>query len=153
MKIYQPIRSSPIWDDSGSGADDNVAIWSLTPPSAEYECLGHVATKGNSIQPKLSNYRCVRKDYLEDTTIISGHPIWDDSGSGADDDFAAFQIFETVWHGLSHTTRITLPMGLFWSHSSHDSPTFTSAKGLKYQSSVKCTSSYNDCTAIDWQTY
>ena len=142
LKIYQPIGSSRIWDDSGSGADDDVAIWSLTPPSAEYECVGHVATKGYWIQPNLSNYRCVRKDYLGPTAIRSSS-IWDDSGSGADDDFAAFKILQTPG---------TLPMGLFWSHRSHGSPG-TWTKGLRDQSSVQCTSSYSDCTTVEFQTY
>ena len=142
MKIPQPIESKWIWDDSGSGSDDDVAIWSLTPPSSEYECLGHVATKGNTIAPKLSNYRCVLKDYIH-PTVIRESPIWNDSGSGADDDFAAFKILQSPG---------TIAMGLFWSHGSHGSPNRWTS-GLKSQPSVQCTSSYNDCIAIVFDTY
>ena len=74
----------------------------------------HVATKGNRIAPKLSNYRCVRKDYLRDTAIRETS-IWNDSGSDADDDFAAFKILQSDG---------TILMGLFWSHGDHGSPPY-----------------------------
>ena len=143
MKISQPIGSSWIWDDSGSGSHKDVAVWSLKPPSSEYKCLGHVATEGNSIKPNLNNYRCVRNDYLTSTRIRDSS-IWDDSGSGADDDFAAFKILQTDG---------TISMGLFWSHRSHDRPGYTWADGLISQSSVQCTSSFNDCNVVEFSTY
>ena len=145
LKISQPIDSKWIWDDSGSGSDDDVAIWSLKPPSSEYKCLGHVATQGNSIKPNLDNYRCVRNDYLAETTIRTSS-IWDDSGSGADDDFGAFRILKNT---------VTISMGLFWSHGFHDGPTGESrwTYGLKSQSSLQCTSSFDDCNVVEFFTY
>ena len=141
MKISQPIESTWIWDDAGSGANSDVAIYSLTPPSSDYTCLGHVATKGNSIKPDLSNYRCVKNDFLALVYIPeSTRPTWNDSGSGVHYDFAAFRI--------PYSTR-TIQSGLFWSHRSHDGPNqWVSA--LEIQPAVKCISSYNTCVEIDF---
>ena len=141
MTEISTIFTQWIWDDYGSDSDDDVAIWSLTPPSSEYECLGHVATKGDTIAPNLSNYRCVRKDYLRDTEIRETS-IWNDSGSDADDDFAAFKILQSDG---------TIPMGLFWSHGDHGSPPYRWTSGLKSQPSVQCVT--NCYTVIEFETY
>lgn len=127
--MSKPIDYKQIWDDSGSGADDNVAIYSLTPPSSEYKCLGHVATEGNNIAPNLSNYRCVRNDFLANAPVNSGS-TWDDSGSGADDNFGAFTI--------NYEPGITIQMGLFWSHNYHDNPNYKWAPALESGPAVHC---------------
>ena len=126
-EISKPIDYKEIWNDSGSGADDDVAIYSLTPPSSEYKCLGHVAT--NREAPILSNYRCVRNDFLGDAPVKSSS-TWDDSGSGADANFGAFTIY--------YEPGITIKMGLFWSHNYHDNANYKWAPALKNGPAVHC---------------
>ena len=106
----------------------DVGVYSLTPPQG-YSCLGHVAVKSwRTNKPNLNNYRCVRKDYVGKITTYS-QPEWNDDGSGADDDFAAYNI-------KSSSNRIKT--GLFRSEKAHRWPITFWVDSLKKQTSVKC---------------
>ena len=119
----KPISVSRIWTDAGSGADDDVKIYKLTPQSG-YTCLGHVAVQSGT--PNLSNYRCVRSDYVENVPLHS-YATWDDRGSGAHDDFAAYDI------------QSAIDMGVFWSEARNSQPKYHNVPALKVQASVQYT--------------
>ena len=127
MKIAQPIDSGWVWDDSGSGSDNDVAIWGLDCGSDEYHSLGFVATKGNSIKPKLENYRCVREEYLHIVwSSYNTGMLWTDSGSGADDEVGVFEVSENkeVYESFEDSTLVNYPAvvqaGLFWAHQHYE---------------------------------
>ena len=126
-KSSKPTSYSQIWTDAGSGADDDVKVYSLTPQSG-YRCLGHVAVRSGT--PNLSNYRCVRNDYLEDVPL-NRYATWDDRGSGAHDDIAAYDI---------QTSSSVIDMGVFWSEARYSQPKDLNVPALKAQASVQCTS-------------
>ena len=126
----KPISYSQIWTDAGSGADDNVQIYELTPQSG-YSCLGHVAVQSGT--PNLSNYRCVRNDYIENVSL-NNDATWDDRGSGAHSDFAAYDI---------QASSSVIDMGVFWSEalpygSINSQPKYQNVPALKVQASVQC---------------
>lgn len=58
--VKAPVKSERIWTDAGSGADQDVSIWRLVPPSG-YKCLGMAAVRRHNPGPDLQNYRCVKK--------------------------------------------------------------------------------------------
>ncbi len=92
-----------IWDDSGSGADLDGSVWMPRVP-AGYVCFGHIFKLGHDAPnptavfgqpgwtPGLDRYRCVRSDLIGTTRVPLGGLIWDDQGSGADDDVAVYRI-------------------------------------------------------------
>ena len=58
--VKTPVKSERIWTDAGSGADHDVSIWRLVPPSG-YKCLGMAAVRRHNPGPNLQNYRCVKE--------------------------------------------------------------------------------------------
>ena len=123
----KPTGSQLIWSDAGSGADDDVKIYELIPPSG-YTCLGHVAVRSGT--PSLSSYRCVRDDYVE-FVPLKRSATWDDRGSGAHNDFAAYDI---------ETSSSVIYMGVFWSEARNSQPKNKNVPAIKRQSSVQCIS-------------
>ena len=109
--VKKPVDSTQIWNDSGSGANDVVAIYKLIAPIG-YECLGMVAVANRDRKPDLNRYRCVKQDLIRAVTLAS--QIWNDDGSGADYNFAAYAIDSYTSMGK---------LGLFFGAASHDKPT------------------------------
>lgn len=96
--LKKPNGYSKVWDDSGSGADDDVAFWRPTPPGG-YVCLGDVATNSHSSAPSTDLIRCVKSEY---TVQVEGQWVWDDSGSGADDDAGVWEPAMSGRTGYEH---------------------------------------------------
>jgi len=85
-----------IWQDKGSGANDNVIIWRPKPPSG-YTNIGDYATQG-SYSGTPSQYTPVT--YIKNTSpfvknVADYQRIWKDSGSGADWD-------GSIWRPISN---------------------------------------------------
>jgi len=97
--LAAPLNYDPVWTDSGSGADDDVAVWWPSCPSG-YVALGALATSG--AKPDTEAVRCVRETLTVQAGLQTGPsedgkageptPIWTDRGSGADRDFAAWAV-------------------------------------------------------------
>lgn len=98
--LVAPLNYTPVWNDEGSGANQDVTIWKPACPR-QYVALGMVASDGTVPSP--DEVRCVR-DRL---TVIAGLKraaptekgkegdivaIWTDQGSGAERDFAAYGV-------------------------------------------------------------
>ena len=66
--LVEPVRTEVIWTDEGSGADSDLTIYRLLPPSDQYtsKCLGGAVVASLTSQPDLSKYRCVKVEYLKD---------------------------------------------------------------------------------------
>lgn len=97
-----------IWNDAGSGADSDFSCWRPKVPQG-YKALGNITIASHERPNK--QIWCVRENLLEEASL--GGKIWDDGGSGADQDFSAWHIPAT---------------GLFASHASHGKP-----EGLYYK--------------------
>ena len=67
--LNKPKSSKHIWNDRGSGADRDVRIFKLIPPSG-YTYLGDVAVP-NYGRHDLSKYRYVCVRYVTDILIIA----------------------------------------------------------------------------------
>ncbi|RKH30616.1 Vps62-related protein [Corallococcus sicarius] len=104
--LARPSNYTWIWSDSGSGGTHDVSFWEPVAP-AGYTCLGHVAVLGYS-KPSTDLIRCVRSEY-----VLPANPawLWDDSGSGANDDIG-------VWQATARDHR-ALPASTFVSRPSH----------------------------------
>ena len=106
--LKQPVSVTQIWNDHGSHAKKDVAIYRLNPPSG-YKCLGMVAVASHSTQPDLSKYRCVKNEYVHEVGLA--RVIWDDHGSHSKKDFTAYEY---------ETTQDTVAMGTFYGANNYD---------------------------------
>lgn len=84
--LAAPVRYEQVWNDKKSGGDHDGSVWRPVAPDG-YLALGFVANNGYD-QPDIPNYRCLRKDLVEDTT--AGGLIWNDKGSGASMDVSLY---------------------------------------------------------------
>ena len=57
----------------------------------QFQMLQYPTVAVRSGTPSLSRYRCVRNDYLEDVPL-NRYATWDERGSGAYNDLAAYDI-------------------------------------------------------------
>ncbi len=85
-------NNSYIWNDRGSGADADVAFWKVIP-SPGYYTLGHFTTSYHQINPDNGQKAPVtitlrpKPGYESLLAAPIGYDkIWDDAGSGSDDD-------------------------------------------------------------------
>ncbi|WP_298733573.1 Vps62-related protein [uncultured Chitinophaga sp.] len=89
---YDPLLVPPtgylmMWSTTGTDSDAAGSIWQPEAPTG-YVALGWVAQAGLST-PSVSNYMCVREDFLQ---ITQDAPvfIWDDRRSGAEKSIALY---------------------------------------------------------------
>ncbi|CAN7311420.1 Vps62-related protein [Pseudoduganella sp. LjRoot289] len=83
-----PLGYGYIWDDSGSGADDDGSCWRPIPPDG-YVALGDVFVLGHDA-PSGVQVMCVAAELVGEGKV--GRQVWNDGGSGADRDFSSWQI-------------------------------------------------------------
>ena len=87
--LAYPVDFEGIWWDKGSGAEMYGLMWRPIPPP-NYVSLGTVLGINNWDKPALTSVVCVRKDLTVEGTV--GDWIYDDSGTGADQDGSAWKI-------------------------------------------------------------
>lgn len=61
--LAPPTGFSEVWTDRGSGADRDVRVMKMNPPSG-YTCLGHVAVEGYNTYPDTNRYRYEKSVYF-----------------------------------------------------------------------------------------
>ncbi|MGW8955565.1 Vps62-related protein [Streptomyces sp. NPDC055709] len=105
--LVPPLDFRLIWNDRGSGGDQDGSLWQPIAP-AGYTCLGDVAADGYD-KPSKNAVRCIRSVYT-----VPGTPkkVWDDGGSGAGMDVGVWDSAPSDAHGLTVST--------FVGHSSHE---------------------------------
>jgi len=81
-----PNDFEPIWQDGGSGGDNDGSFWKPHCPLGYY-ALGHYCQKGYD-KPDLRSMKCVHLSLVEECT---SKLIWTDKGSGAEEDGAAYK--------------------------------------------------------------
>jgi len=84
--LSRPDDYEQVWKDSGSGSRTDGSIWRPIPPDG-YVALGLVCSN-NHEKPSLNAVRCVRADLVIASGV--GDVIWDDRGSGAEQNFSAW---------------------------------------------------------------
>jgi hypothetical protein len=120
--LAAPLNYEWIWNDAGSGANRDGAVWWPVCPS-NYVALGLVTSSGN--KPSTNEVRCVRQDLTAQAQV--GDQIWNDSGSGAKRDFAAWRIkANSAPPGEGY-----LAPGGFIGHASHGQIGNAGARALK----------------------
>jgi hypothetical protein len=97
-----------IWDDAGSGGDWDGSFWKPVCPT-NYQALGTVAAMASWTKPPLDVVRCVRSDLVEPGAL--GGALWNDLGSGANNDFASWSI--AVAPGSESAGTVPLVSGSF----------------------------------------
>lgn len=88
-QLVAPIAWELIWLDKGTGARLDGSMWRAIPPGDEYRCIGTVPQIDYE-RPRLSNYRCVPKEYTE--RIVTSALIWNDRRSGARNQVSMFKL-------------------------------------------------------------
>ena len=91
--LKAPNGWAQVWNDSGSGADEDGSFWAPLPPPG-YVAVGHVAMKGHDEPkkdtPNINKLMCLRVDLAKQVNLDV--LIWDDKGSSADEDVAVWKI-------------------------------------------------------------
>ena len=114
--LAAPTDYQQIWNDSGSGGDEDGSFWRPIPPPGYVAC-GVVAQYGYS-KPGLDEVRCVRSDLVANGKV--GDWIWDDSGSGANADFGSWEI--ECPDAQNSAGKAYLKAGTFIGTNSHTAP-------------------------------
>ncbi len=89
--LKPPVGFAQIWNDKGSGADRDGSFWQPLPPNG-YVALGCVSQTGYKT-PSVADYRCLRLDQVK--LVETSSLIWNDRGSGADEDVSVYRISVT----------------------------------------------------------
>ncbi|OWY25162.1 DUF946 domain-containing protein [Sphingobacteriales bacterium UPWRP_1] len=92
IEMKEVTQNGKVWDDSGSGADKNIAVWRVDPSPGFYS-LGHYATLFHDFDPNRGQNAPVAitlkpkpgYEYLLQAPI-GFDKIWDDAGSGGNND-------------------------------------------------------------------
>ncbi len=84
--LSHPNSFRKIWDDRGSGAKWDGSFWEPICPG-NYVPLGYVSVRSHS-RPSITDVMCVKRDYV---VVGSWQRVWNDRGSGADDDVTVYQ--------------------------------------------------------------
>lgn len=114
--LKAPVKYDLVWADHGSGASRDGSCWRPVPPSG-YVALGDVFANGYNA-PSLDDVACVRADLVADGVI--GTWIWDDTGTGSDRDFGAWQIEAPVQY--VDTTKGLIAVNSFVGAATHSKP-------------------------------
>lgn len=114
--LAKPDDYELVWNDKGSGANQDGAFWRPKAPGG-YVALGLVVTRGHDQKPSRDDIRCVRTDLV--AVGLPGPGIWNDKGSGADKDFGS-------WVVLAPTSAAEnegyVAAGTFFGTDSHKEP-------------------------------
>lgn len=94
--VASPLGYDKIWDDAGSGGQQDGSFWRPRAPSG-YVSLGDVCV-GNYREPSKDLIWCVRSDLVMDSDY-NGYSIWNDGGSGA-------KAFVSLW-GINRPGLVT----------------------------------------------
>lgn len=86
--IANPVNFELLWNDHGSGGDNDGSCWRPIPPDG-YVALGDVMVSGYDA-PSLNTVVCIRKDLT--ASAIAGTQIWSDKNSGAKMDIDVFTL-------------------------------------------------------------
>ncbi len=113
--LKEPVDYELVWKDTGSGADKDGAMWKPIPPQG-YVAMGLVVTEGYN-KPSLNEVVCVRVDLTGDAS--PGGLIWNDKGSGAEKDFACWDMIAPTSPSEGEGYVAT---GTFWGVDSHTQP-------------------------------
>ncbi len=108
--IARPTDYTPIWNDSGSGADMDGSFWLPIPPAGYVAC--GVVANGSHSKPSVNEVVCIHESLT--VPAISGNPIWLDKGTGAHRDVGTWRINHKNAEGIDANT--------FYAVSSHSVP-------------------------------
>lgn len=120
--LAQPIDYLLVWDDSGSGADQNGSVWRPLCPGG-FSSMGDVSSSSHA-KPAPGEVVCVQQNFLG--AANSGSEIWNDTGSGAARDFAAWNIVSPAADASFNYSS----GGLFVGNASHNRPQASSIGGV-----------------------
>ncbi|MFD8888800.1 Vps62-related protein [Streptomyces erythrochromogenes] len=106
--LAKPLGYREVWNDRGSGGDQDVSIWAPYAPQG-YICLGAVISQTYE-PPSLEAVRCIRSEL---TQTGQGRKVWDDSKSGAHRDVSLWQSEARDGAGLTPSTFNASPNHAF----------------------------------------
>lgn len=92
--LAAPIDWAQIWNDHGTGGDNDGSFWAPVPPQGYVSC-GHVIQAGYD-QPAIGNSQqiellmCIRADLAKAVPVQA--LIWSDVGSGGDGDVSVYSV-------------------------------------------------------------
>ena len=102
-QLARPLGYTWVWNDKGSGGDHDIQVWEPIAPEG-YTALGNVTTMNYGGAPSTDEIRCIHNSYLIDGSL---QWLWDDSGSGSDYDFMAWNVVAQDANAITPTTFIS----------------------------------------------
>ncbi|AMQ85777.1 Vps62-related protein [Pseudomonas glycinae] len=123
--LSPPTDYERVWKDANSGAAADCTVWRPIPPPG-YVAMGFVCSNGRD-KPLLNAIRCVREDLVMPATV--GDLIWDDKGSGARQNFSAWDIEPAQ----AAAGEIHFAAGTFFGVQSHSKPVNSTVHALRMQ--------------------
>ncbi|MCU0073335.1 Vps62-related protein [Pseudomonas koreensis] len=123
--LSPPTDYEKVWRDANSGAAADCTVWRPIPPVG-YVAMGLVCSNGRD-KPLLNTIRCVREDLVIATSVSD--LIWSDKGSGARQNFSAWNIAPPQ----AAPGEIHFSAGTFFGVQSHSRPQTSVAYALRMQ--------------------
>ena len=96
--VAPPYNFEAMYDDRGSGGDQDVTLWRVIAPTG-YTALGDIVNIGYNFPPdSIKNlYRCVRSDLVKQGEI--DRSVWTDKGSGANQNGSVWYVQPSAEEG------------------------------------------------------
>jgi len=116
LALAEPRDYERIYDDKGSGSDDDGSVWRPIPPDG-FVALGDVVQSGYD-KPSTNDVRCVNSALVR--TALVGSQVWNDKGSGGNTD-------GSIWAVMA-TEGGVVPQGLFLAQKGYNQPSGSLAK-------------------------
>ncbi len=120
--LARPVDYVLVWNDAGAGSTQDGSVWRPLCPNG-FGSMGDVTSNSHS-KPALDEVVCVQRNFLG--AAVSGNEIWNDAGSGAARDFAAWNIVSPAADvNFNYFSR-----GLFFGNASRSLPPASSIGGI-----------------------
>ncbi len=107
--LAAPTRFEWVYDDAGTGADRDLAIYAAECPSG-FVALGAISTPGGTDNPSDPSFRCVSRSVVM-RAQWDQTSIWDDAGSGGDHDVG---LWRTTYKGPRTPNSFVMLSNGFW---------------------------------------
>jgi hypothetical protein len=124
--LMRPIDFQEIYNDRGSHAKRDGAVWTPVPP-AGYVACGLMATLGYN-KPSLDSVYVVRQDLARQGTV--GDILWSDQGSGGKTDGAFYQINVPLLQTVGDYGKQLIGGDMFFGVNHYGTPSPTAATNV-----------------------
>ena len=125
--LTAPSRFEWVYDDAGTGADRDLAIYSAECPNG-FVALGAIATPGGTDNPSDPSFRCISRSVVM-RAQWDQKSIWDDAESGGDHGVG---LWRTTYRGPRTPNAFVMLSNGFWPTKEASTPDTDDAWALSF---------------------